>query len=78
MDNNNQSSVIAGEIWDEELVSRSYLQDAGIEVPDGVQEAVRYLIKVGNRELTGIDFVWKFDYEISSNIKRTELVDSPT
>lgn len=52
------ATVLAGEIADEEEVSTQQLKSSGVNVSDDVHFHTRYLIKVGNRDLTGKDFVW--------------------
>jgi phosphate transport system permease protein len=52
------STVLAGEIANEEEVSTQQLKSSGVIVSDDVHFHTRYLIKVGNRDLTGKDFVW--------------------
>ena len=52
------ATVLAGEIANEEEVSTQQLKSSGVNVSDNVHFHTRYLIKVGNRDLTGKDFVW--------------------
>ena len=60
-DQNNDREVyhIYGKIADKETISRNRLVAAGFtHLPPHQQELERYLVKVGNRELNGQDFVW--------------------
>ncbi len=65
-DYQNQSGDVtrlAGEIHDEELVGAERLRDAGIHVT-GDGEVTRYLLKTGNRDVSGQDFRWIVDPKI--------------
>lgn len=55
------SRVIAGEIVQEVDVSAIQLEASGVELPDDVEFAKRYLLKVGNRDVTGSDFAWALE-----------------
>ena len=50
--------VVMGQARDRELVAAQRLRDGGISLPDRYQEVTRELLKVGNRDLSGQDFVW--------------------
>ncbi|OED45133.1 phosphate ABC transporter, permease protein PstA [Endozoicomonas sp. (ex Bugula neritina AB1)] len=50
--------AIAGEIADTEEVAASRLIAAGMPVDKTQDSFTRYLLKVGNRDVTGSDFVW--------------------
>ncbi|MGH8474288.1 MAG: phosphate ABC transporter permease PstA [Methylococcales bacterium] len=52
---------ILGEITQSEEIAASRLQGLGIELPDGDTQVKRYLIKTGNRELSGSDFQWFYN-----------------
>jgi phosphate transport system permease protein len=65
-DYQNQSGDVvrlAGEIHDDELVGVERLRDAGIDVT-GDGEVTRYLLKTGNRDVSGQDFRWIVDPKI--------------
>ncbi len=65
-DYQNQSGDVirlAGEIHDEELVGTERLRDAGVNVT-GDGEVTRYLLKTGNRDVSGQDFRWIVDPKI--------------
>ena len=49
---------VAGEVADQEEVSASRLIAAGAPVAKDQELFTRYLLKVGNRDVTGADFVW--------------------
>lgn len=49
---------IMGRVTKEEVVSTTIMQEAGFPVPDDLALSRRFLIKQGNRDLTGRDFVW--------------------
>lgn len=52
------SKKVLGQLYDEEVNTASRLRDAGANVPDGAKTVTRYLIKQGNRDVFGADFLW--------------------
>lgn len=59
-------STLLGNIVDEEKVSAARVRDRGGYVPDGVEIISRYLIKSGNRDIFGADFVWVNETDVRS------------
>lgn len=49
---------LIGEITDSETVSRAHLEAAGMTVPGDLDLVERFLLKTGNRDVTGFDFRW--------------------
>ncbi len=49
---------LIGEITERETVSRAYLEAAGMQVPGDLDLVERFLLKTGNRDVTGFDFRW--------------------
>lgn len=56
---------LIGEIHDEEPVAAQRLRDAGVAV-EGEDEVTRYLLKTGNRDVTGQDFRWVVEQKIQA------------
>lgn len=54
---------LIGEIQDKETVTAQRLRDAGIDLVSD-DEVVRYLLKTGNRDVSGQDFRWIVDSKI--------------
>ena len=50
--------LVLGEIVRSQQISAVVARDAGNQVPEGIDLLTRYLIKQGNRDQTGKDFVW--------------------
>ena len=48
---------VAGEIYDQEELPASRLREAGIAIDRELDRVTRYLVKVGNRDVYGSDFV---------------------
>lgn len=63
------TSVLLGTVVDEEQVTAERVRDTGVTVPTNVELVNRYLIKIGNRDITGADFVWINDLEIIRQTK---------
>ncbi|HEY0634499.1 MAG TPA: phosphate ABC transporter permease PstA, partial [Gammaproteobacteria bacterium] len=53
-----QLEHLIGERHDVEVVPAERLRGAGVDVPEGITEMRRLLIKVGNRDVSGTDFRW--------------------
>jgi len=64
------TSIILGNVVEQEVVSAARVRGTGSQVPQGVEFVTRYLIKVGNRDITGADFVWINETDIRSREKR--------
>jgi phosphate transport system permease protein len=60
---------LAGERVQTETVPAEQLSGSGVKVPDGVEEMQRTLMKVGNRDHGGTDFVWVLDAFLSEQQK---------
>lgn len=54
-------SVILGEQVDSETLPADRVREAGELIDDDAQVVTRHLFKVGNRDLTGRDFVWHLE-----------------
>lgn len=65
---------LIGEIKDNETVTGHRLQDSGVTVPDKDALYERLLVKVGNRDLTGIDFVWFPAFTVRAQTTSGDLV----
>ena len=61
---NGEQSTLVGEIADSEEVTVKRLREAGIELDTPQDVVTRYLIKTGNRDVTGVDFVRLIDTRI--------------
>ena len=61
----NRAVMILGEVVDTEAVPAEQLRDAGQRVPDTLEFADRSLLKVGNRDLSGADFRWVLEINLS-------------
>ncbi len=58
--------MVAGEITDSEEVPAARLESSGLEVVNGQELYTRVLLKQGNRDLSGADFVWIVDEWLSN------------
>ncbi len=56
---------IIGEVSRSETMTAAAMREAGYEVPEGQDVVVRHLIKQGNRDVTGRDFVWYIEDAMS-------------
>ncbi|MGY8871921.1 MAG: phosphate ABC transporter permease PstA [Pseudomonadales bacterium] len=62
---NGAKSRVIGEIVESEQVPAEQLRDAGVIVPEGTLMMRRDLMKIGNRDVTGTDFTWVLDNNLS-------------
>ncbi|WP_113907981.1 phosphate ABC transporter permease PstA [Aliidiomarina celeris] len=60
-----ERSVLLGEIVRSEGITAVTAREAGNTVPEGQEIVTRYLIKQGNRDQLGTDFVWRFEFGMS-------------
>ncbi len=66
--------TILGEIADSELVSATQLKSAGYQVPADIEYIERDLLKVGNRDVSGQDFLWVLSTSISKQTAPENLI----
>jgi phosphate transport system permease protein len=59
-----QPTALIGSVADEEVVSADQLRDSGVILAAGQDSAKRLLIKAGNRDVTGADFVWVLEQDL--------------
>lgn len=50
--------IIVGEVIREEIIPASVARDSGYDIPQDQELVTRHLFKLGNRDVTGRDFVW--------------------
>ena len=55
-----------GEIVDRETVTAARVEALGISVPEGEDFVDRFLLKIGNRDVTGLDFKWFSEAEFNT------------
>ncbi len=53
--------TLAGQLRQEETVEAERLREAGFDLSGDAEQVKRTLLKVGNRDVTGQDFVWVLD-----------------
>lgn len=51
-----QLETVIGEVWDEESVTGKIVRDSGYKIDSKAEFVTRYLYKVGNRDVYGLDF----------------------
>ena len=73
-DRQGQNSVIIGEEVDESLLHKAQAVEAGLEVLNGVDYLQQYLIKTGNRDILGRDFIWIQDQYIQDKNTPKDLI----
>ena len=66
--------VIAGQVREEESVTAQRLRESGLEVAEDSEFVTRYLLKTGNRDVTGQDFRWILEPSIKSTAKPHSMV----
>ncbi|WP_455234375.1 phosphate ABC transporter permease PstA [Thiogranum longum] len=70
-----QVQHLIGEIRSSEVIGAGRLRDAGEPVPDGMEGPVeRYLLKTGNRDISGLDFRWIVGPAITERTKPQDIV----
>jgi phosphate transport system permease protein len=69
-----QEVVLAGQIRETETVTAQRLRESGLEVDEDVEFVTRYLLKTGNRDITGQDFRWILEPSIQSIARPHSMV----
>ncbi len=72
-DNDNRA-IIIGEIRHTETVLAQQIRDAGIKLPDDVQQVKRILLKQGNRDIYGLDFRWILERDVINSRYSNDLI----
>ncbi len=65
---------LLGEIHDQERVTAERLRAAGFSIEGEREWLTRYLVKTGNRDLTGMDFRWLLETEIRDRRAPPEVI----
>ena len=68
------SYTIIGELVETVEVSAIQLRDAGYKIPEDLEHLNRNLIKLGNRDITGADFRWILDRNISDKTYPEDII----
>ena len=68
------SYTIIGELVETVEVSAIQLRDAGYRIPSDLEHLDRNLIKLGNRDITGADFRWILDRNISNKTYPEDII----
>jgi phosphate transport system permease protein len=70
----NPKQILAGQIREEEKITAQRLRESGVKVADGTEFVTRYLLKTGNRDVSGQDFYWVLEPSIQSRGKPDSMV----
>ncbi len=54
----NEKQTIVGELVDTSVMSKQMAEESGYKLKQGTDSLVQYLLKTGNRDVTGMDFRW--------------------
>ncbi len=65
-ESNGAMQRLIGEVTDSEDVPAIQLRESGVEVAEGTEFLTRYLVKVGNRDVTGADFRWALENSLQN------------
>ncbi|REH40144.1 phosphate transport system permease protein [Paraperlucidibaca baekdonensis] len=55
-----QTEIVLGEIYDRKFDTAARLKEAGLNIPPNKDSIERISLKLGNRDVTGMDFRWVF------------------
>lgn len=67
-------TVLLGEVVESEAVKVRELQAQGIKLPDDLDSVQRYLIKRGNRDITGLDFQWVLETGMAEQSRPSDVI----
>ena len=71
---NGQESLIAGQVREEEKVTAKRLRESGLDVAGDAEFVTRYLLKTGNRDVSGQDFKWILEPSVVSRAQPHSMV----
>ena len=66
--------TLVGEIQSTETVNAERVRDAGGVVPEGADSVTRVLLKVGNRDISGLDFRWINQHDVIEESRPQEMI----
>jgi len=69
-----QARTVLGEIKDEERIPAQQMRESGVNVAAGTEWVKRDLVKVGNRDVSGHDFRWVLEQEVTTRNKPRDVV----
>lgn len=69
-----QVVTLVGEVQSKETVNASRVREAGGQVPEGSETVTRVLLKIGNRDINGLDFRWINQHDIVEEIHPQEMI----
>lgn len=61
VDRSGATHIIMGEAVRDEVIPAVVARDGGYEIPEDIELITRHLFKMGNRDISGRDFVWYLD-----------------
>jgi len=70
----NEKQLIIGERVDSSVMSATMAKESGYKLKPGVETLVQYLLKTGNRDITGMDFRWIQKQYIQSQSLPDEMI----
>lgn len=71
---NDKVETIVGEWVDSSVMTAAMARESGYQVAKDQDRVVQYLVKTGNRDITGLDFRWILEQNIQSQSLPNELV----
>ncbi len=69
-----QIVTLVGEAQSKETVNASRIREAGGKVPEGSETVTRVLLKIGNRDINGLDFRWINEHDIVEEIYPQDMI----
>jgi len=69
-----QIVTLVGEVQSKETVNASRIREAGGQVPEGSETVTRVLLKIGNRDINGLDFRWINQHDIVEEKHPQEMI----
>jgi len=67
-------ATLVGEVQSSETVSAQRIRESGVDVPSGMDSVTRLLFKVGNRDISGLDFRWVNQHDIISESRPQDMI----
>lgn len=66
--------TLVGEVQSEETVTTERVRESGGHVPEGAESVTRLLLKIGNRDIGGLDFRWVNQHDIVNETRPKDMI----
>ncbi len=70
----NEQRLVIGELVDTSIMSAQMAKESGYTIKADADHLVQYLVKTGNRDITGMDFSWIQEQNVQAQSRPAEMI----